>query len=98
MDKKILNLKLEKTLKLSKALMQFQFNNFIENHISDVQKDIDLQYDKIFENPDSNNFDEELSKYEDEIGNEGFKFDHEFPNRIRYSSLIQTYSILEVHL
>jgi hypothetical protein len=104
MNKKHSTIKLERTLDLWKGLIKFQFENFIElncfieKHISDVQKDIDLRYDRIFEISNNSKFEDEINKYEDELGNEGFKFDHEFPNRIRYSSIIQTYSMLEVHL
>ena len=87
-----------------KATLEVKFENyialqdFVEEHISKVQKEIDFKCDQIDEIEDIEKRNYELNIYEKELGSSGFKFDHEFPNRIRYSSIIQTYSMLEVNL
>lgn len=86
-----------------------ELQDFIENHLLDIQTDIKQEWRKI-ENSQipkeeldimigTNDFSKlhQQNKKEYEIGYQSFKFDHDFPNKIRYSTLIQTYSILEFY-
>ena len=75
-----------------------ELQNFVENHIGTVSKELDDKFQEVDKNEDVDKWNTEMSKLEDELGYEGFKFDHEFTNRIRFSSIIQTYSMLEVYL
>ena len=75
-----------------------ELQNFVENHIGTVSKELDDKFQEVDKIKDADEWNTEMSKLEDELGYEGFKFDHEFPNRIRFSSIIQTYSMLEVYL
>lgn len=96
--------KLERIAEFLNAFLEVKFENYIalqdfmENHISTVQKEIDRKYDETDEIDDTDDWKVSIKNLEDELASEGFKFDHEFPNRIRYSSIIQTYSMLEVYI
>ncbi|WP_411768114.1 hypothetical protein [Winogradskyella sp. A3E31] len=96
--------KLDRTIEFLNAFLEVKFENyivlqdFIENHISTVQKEIDQKYDEVDKIEDTDEWNVAMENLEDELASDGFKFDHEFPNRIRYSSIIQTYSMLEVYL
>ena len=94
--------KFERTEEFLNSVLEVKFEDdialqdFIENHISKIQKEIDLKYDEIYKIEDNDEF--ILALENEELGYKGFRFDHEFPNRIRYSSIIQTYSMLEIYL
>ena len=96
--------KTNKILELLQAFLEIKFENyialheFVEEHISNVQNEIEMKYAKIDEIEDVDIWRIETDKLLEDLGMQPFKFDHEFPNRIRYSAIIQTYSMLEVYL
>lgn len=98
------NNKFEKIADLLEAFLENKFENFIdlhdfmEIHIGKVSKDLDDKYREVDEIDDIEEWELQTSILEEELGYEGFKFDHEFPNRIRFYLIVQTYSMLEVYL
>lgn len=71
-----------------------ELHEFVEDHIEIVRKENDKKWEAL-EELDDIDIDKVL---EEQILQDGFKFDHEFPNRIRYSNIIQTYSMLELYM
>ncbi|MEY8847194.1 hypothetical protein AB9K26_00105 [Psychroserpens sp. XS_ASV72] len=96
--------KLDHTFEFLKAFLEVQFENYIalhdfmETHISSVQKEIDEKYDEVDKIEDKLEWNVAMEQLELELESDLFRFEHEFPNRIRYSAIVQTYSMLEVYL
>jgi len=96
--------KFEKTVDFLNAFLSNDFENyielqnFIEKHIETNQKEIDKKYDQIHEIEDEYEWKLAMDKFDGELGNDLYRFDHEFPNRTRYFLITQTHSMLEVYL
>lgn len=92
--------RINKIEELLNAFISVKFENyvalydFVEMHIGTVQKEIDIEWNKL-EELEYGSFD---ACDEENVLNQAFKFDNEFPNRIRYSGIIQTYSLLEYYM
>lgn len=96
--------KFEKTVDFLNAFLSNDFEdyielqNFIEKHIETNQKEIDKGYDLIDDIEDENEWNLAIDKFDEELGNDLYRFNHEFPNRTRYFLITQTHSMLEVYL
>lgn len=96
--------KFEKTVEFLNAFLNNDFENyielqnFIEKHIETNQKEIDKKYDQIDEIEDKDEWNLAIDKFDEELGSDLYRFDHEFPNRTRYFLITQTHSMLEVYL
>ena len=96
--------KFEKTVDFLNAFLSNDFENyielqnFIEKHIETNQKEIDKKYDQIDEIEDEYEWKLAMNKFDEELGSDLYRFDHEFPNRTRYFLITQAHSMLEVYL
>ena len=95
---------LKKTIETLNAFLTNNFDNyielqsFIEKHIQINQKQYDEKYNKLEEIEDDNEWKIAHDRFDEELGTDMYRFDHEFPNRTRFFMIVQTHSMLEVYL
>ena len=92
--------RINKTEELLNAFLEVKFQNyvelqdFIELHIKKVQEELDIKWDEM-ENVELHEFYEHAEK---NGINDLLKFDYELPNKVRYSAIVQSFSMLEFYM